>query len=87
MLSKYQCGFRKGYSKQNFLLAILEKWKYAVNTGKSFGALLTALSKAFDCLSQELLFAKPYACGFSIAAFGLIYSYLANGKNKDNYVI
>ena len=40
-LSKYQCGFRKGYSKQYCLLAMLEKWKSAVDKGKSFGALLT----------------------------------------------
>ena len=30
-LSKYQCGFRKGYSTQYCLLAMLEKWKSAVN--------------------------------------------------------
>ena len=54
--SKYQCGFRKGYSTQHCLLAILEKWKSAVAKGKSFGALLTDLSKAFDCLlSNEKL--------------------------------
>ena len=46
-LSKYQCGFRKGYSTQHCLLAMLEKWKSAVDKGKSFGALLTDLSKAY----------------------------------------
>ena len=55
-LLKYQCGFRKGYSTQHCLLVILEKWKSAVAKGKSFGALLTDLSKAFDCLlSNEKL--------------------------------
>ena len=42
-LTKYQCGFRKGYSTQYVLLAMLEKWKSAVDKGKSFGALLTDL--------------------------------------------
>ena len=60
-LSKYQCGFRKGYSTQYCLLTMLEKWKSAGNKGTSFGALLTDLSKAFDCLSHELLFAKLHA--------------------------
>ena len=27
LLSKYQCGFRRGFSAQNCLLAMLEKWK------------------------------------------------------------
>ena len=79
--------FAKVTAHKIFLLAIFEKWKYAVDTGKSFGALLADLSKAFDCLSQELLFTKPYAYSFSIAALRLIYSYLTNRKYKGNYVI
>ena len=42
-LSKRQSGFRKGYNTQYCLLKMIEKWK-------SFGALLTELSKAFDSL-------------------------------------
>ena len=38
-LSKYQCGFRKGYSTQNCLSSMLEKWKYAVDNEKVFGLL------------------------------------------------
>ena len=73
-LSKYQCGFRKEYSTQHGLLAMLEKWKSAVDKGKSFGALLTDLSKAFDCLPDELLLAKLHVYRFSIAALSLIHS-------------
>ena len=73
-LSKYQCGFRKEYSTQHCLLAMLEKWKSAVDKGKSFGALLTDLSKAFDCLPDELLLAKLHVYRFSIAALSLIHS-------------
>ena len=58
LLSKYQCGFKKGFSAQHCLLVILEKSKNAVDKGKVFGALLTNLSKAFDCLTDELIIAK-----------------------------
>ena len=57
-LSKYQCGFRKGYSTQHCLLAMLEKYKFAVDKEKSFGVLFKDLSKAFNCLSHELVLAK-----------------------------
>ena len=42
-LSKYQHGFHKVYSTQYCLLAMLEKWKSAVDKGKSFGADLADL--------------------------------------------
>ena len=32
-LSKQQCGFQKGYSIQQCLLALLAKWKRAVDSG------------------------------------------------------
>ena len=57
---------------------MIEKWKSAVDKGKSFGALLTDLSKAFDCLSHDLLLAKLHAYGFSLSALKLIHSYLKN---------
>ena len=44
-LSKYQCGFRKGFNALHCLLAILGKWKKAVDTKKGFGALLLILQK------------------------------------------
>ena len=57
-LSKEQCGFRKGYSTQQCLLALQEKWKRAVDSGQMFVALLTDLSIAFVCLDHDLLIAK-----------------------------
>ena len=82
LLSKYQCGLRKDYNTQSCLLAMLEKWKSSVDKGSCFGALLTDLSKAFDCLSHELLIAKLRAYGFSLNALRLIHSYLTNRKQR-----
>ena len=47
-----------------------------------FGTLLTDLSNAFDCLSNELLIAKLNAYGFSIAALRLVQNYLSNRKQR-----
>ena len=79
-LSKHQCGFRKGYSTQQCFLAMLEKWRSAVDNEKTIWVLLTDSSKAFYCLSHDLLLAKLHAYGFSIPALRLLYSYLKNRK-------
>ena len=77
-LSIYQCGFRKGYSSQHCLLLLIEKWKKSIDNKKSSGVLLTDLSKAFDCLSHDLLIAKLHAYGFDYKALQLLNSYLTN---------
>ena len=83
ILSGQQCGFQKGYSTQLCLLNLLEKWKNCVDKGKAFGALLTDLSKAFDCLDDhELLIAKHNAYAFNLPALRLIHDYLSNRKQR-----
>ena len=47
-----------------------------------FGALLTDLSKAFDCLDHELLIVKLNAYGFSLTALKLVHSHLSNRKQR-----
>ena len=59
---------------------MLEKGKRAVDNNKVFGALLTDLSKAFDCISHDLLIAKLNAYGLSLSALKLMHSYLQNRK-------
>ena len=78
LLSNQECGFWKGYSTQYFILNLLEKWKNFVGKGKAFGALLTDISKAFDCLDHELLTAKLNAYRFTVTALQIIDDYLWN---------
>ena len=59
---------------------MLEKWKSAVGNKRNVAALLTDLSKAFDCFPHELLLAKLNAYGFSLPALRLVQSYLSNRK-------
>ena len=54
----------------------------AVDNKKVFGALLMDLSKAFGCLSHDLLIAKLNVYGFSMAAIRLIQNYLSNRKQR-----
>ena len=77
-----QCGFRKGYSSQNCLLVMLENLKKSADDGNQFGALLTDLSKAFDCIDHKLLMAKLFCYGVSPSALNLIHSYLSNRTQR-----
>ena len=61
---------------------MIEKWRKPLNEGGAFGALLTDLSKAFDCLSHELLIAKLHAYGVDIPSLKLLRSYLTKRKQR-----
>ena len=78
IFSKYLCGFRKGQSTQHCLLFMLESLRNALGKGLCTGILLIDLSKAFDCISHDLLIAKLHAYGFSKTSLNLISNYLCD---------
>ena len=61
---------------------MIEKWKTAVDNGGVFAALLTDLSKAFDCIPHDLIIAKLAAYGFDTNALKLTHNYLYNKKQR-----
>ena len=80
--SKYLCGFRKGNITQHCLLFMLEKLKKALDNGQFIGILFTDLTKAFGCISHDLLIAKLNAYGFSYTSLCLIFDYLSGRKQR-----
>ena len=79
-LSIFQCDFRKKYTIQHALLAMIEKAGKILDKDRTFGALLTNLSKAFDYMTQDLLIAKLQAVNFIVNALNLIFNYLTGRK-------
>ena len=77
-----QCGFRKGNSAQHCLLVMIKKFKETIDRVNEFGALLTDLSKAFDCINQLLLIAKLYNYGVSPLSINMIFFYLSNRTHR-----
>ena len=57
---------------------MIDKFKKSLNQGGEYAALLTDLSKAFDCLPHDLIIAKLHAYGFDKASLRLMHSYLTD---------
>ena len=82
VFSKSQCGYRKGYNIEQCLLAPLKKWKTSVHGGIAFGALLTDVSEAFDCLDHAFIITKLNSYGFSWLGLKSAHSYLSDRKHR-----
>ena len=59
---------------------MIDKWKKAVDNHNVFGAVLTDLSKAFDCICHDLLIAKLNSYELSLLALKLMTDYVQNRK-------
>ena len=68
-----QCAFRKWYNAQHCLLVMIEKFKEAIDKSNEFGALLTDLSKTFDCINHPFLIAKLCSYGVSPLSINMIF--------------
>ena len=75
-------GIGKKHSTEQCLTIMLETWKKALDLKHKAGAVLTDLSKAFDCLNHELLIAKLDAYGFGKTSCKLIFDYLKSRKQR-----
>ena len=81
-LSKFLCGFRKCHSTQHALANLLQKWQKTLDNSGIVGAVLMDLSKAFDCLSHDLLIAKLAAYGVGPNSLKFLLTYLNSRKQR-----
>ena len=82
LLSKYQSGFRKGFSTQHCPLAMIEKPRKSLDKGGVSAALFTDLSKVFDCLPHDLLITKLHAYGIKKKCLNLLFAYFKIRKQR-----
>ena len=82
ILSQFVSAYRKHFSTQHVLLRLIEEWRLGLDNKKVVGAVLMDLSKAFDCLSHDLIIAKLAAYGLGDGALQIVYSYLKNRKQS-----
>ena len=82
IFSPYISGFQKGHSCESVLLRLVENVKLNMDNGSMYGALLTDLSKAFECLPHRLLIAKLKAYGLSNDSCMLIANYFQDRTQR-----
>ena len=82
IFSRDQCSFRKFISTQHILLTMIEKKKISCDNKQFCVAILTGLSKTFECVTYDLLIAKLNAYGLAQKALKLIHSYLCDRSQK-----
>ena len=61
---------------------MVEKWRQCLDNRGVSGALLTDLSKAFNCILHDLLIVKLAAFGFDYNSLQILQSYLSNRKQR-----
>ncbi len=75
-------GFRKSHNCQHVLIDFIEKCKNSLDNNKVYGALLTDLSRAFDCLPPKLLISKLNAYGIDSKSCMMIANYFLGRKQR-----
>ena len=82
VFSCHLSAFRQGYGCQDTLLTLIENWRKDLLKNNKIGALLMDLSKAFDCMPDELLIAKFKAYGVQDQSIKIIKSYLSDREQR-----
>ena len=65
---------------------MIEKFRKSLDQGSQYAALLTDLSKSFDCLSRDLINAKLHAYGFDMPSLRLAHSYITNRYQRVEHL-
>ena len=80
-LYSHLCRYRKGYSTENAVISILEKWKLFTDKKGFAGGVLIDLSKAFDKINHY--YKQNYILMDSADKIWLKYDAIYKTKNKE----
>ena len=82
LFSDNMSGFLRGHSCFTALVKLSDDWRAAWDKKEIIGVVAIDLSKAFDSVCYNLLFAKLKAYGVRQGALGLIQSYLSDSFQR-----
>ena len=82
ILSKWQCGFRKDFSRQHCLFVMTKTWQKCLEKGGISEAILMDFSKVFDCTLHDLLIIKLAAYYFDCQSLRILESFLSSRQQR-----
>lgn len=85
LLTENQFGFRKNRSTSLAVLKLIDNVVDGFENKCYVGSIFCDLSKAFDCISHDILLYKLQFYGFNEASLKLITSYLSNRKQSTSF--
>ena len=86
ILNSIICSSRKAHSTQHTLFKLIQSWQKEIDNHGFVGTILMDLSKAYDCISHELLITKLHSYGVTKNKLKLILKYLSRRKQKTKIV-
>ena len=72
----------KRHSCETTLVRLVEDWKRSLHNNHTVGVSSTEMSKAFDCLSPDLVLSKLQAYGLCCNSLAILKSYFTSRKNR-----
>ena len=75
LLTPHQSGFRSGYSMQDVLLHVTDRW---LRAGKYTGTVFLDLLKNFDIVDHTILCSLLRNYGFQGALYDLLHNYFSD---------
>ena len=82
ILSDFISAYCKNYSCESTLLRLTDDWRTGVDKKELVALISLNLSKAFDCVPQELLLAKLKAYGVAEHGVALLRNYLSGTSQR-----
>ena len=78
LISKFQSGFRSGYSTLSALIPMCDAWFNNMDNGELTGAVFLGIQKAFDSIDHNILLDKLKFYGISQMELKWFQSYLTD---------
>ena len=76
------CGFRKTHLTRHDLFRLIQSWKKELDNSGLVGTILMDLSKAYDCLPDDIQIPKLEAYGLDKLSLNLLNDYLIFRKQR-----